>query len=653
MNKMNKFFLMGTMALSGMAGLTACSSDDDVNGNGNDGAVENGVVKTQFALNVPYASNGTRMTEGATQGNGQTSTFRGISDIRLLSFNTTPAAGVTSTTNISLGTDKDAMEQDNYRRIYRDITIPLGTNHFVFYGTATGTEPSNSTESTASQKWFQYGSLKASEDLTKKPGTTGNAGEQLAKTATELNDINFSLVAVEGQSDLALASKGIADALTELAKMSWNGETWKSLAGMTQATTKEEVRKKHAGVLYTKFTSLTAGSKTSVLATLTELKNAIGVKDQDYATPSEFLEELMNATRKAYNDVNAVDDVTEKLGLPDGVARLKFAGDAFSYVNPNVINETDNNLDYTKVCYPASLNYFVSTTLKATDDVLTGFDGWPSYSNWTKKDGTTGEVTPDWTNTGHIWGNEVTAATRSIGLEMPIQYGVANLKTQVKIADSKTVLEDNAQANGEINNRNVPINNGTTQSFKLVGIVVGGQPAKVGWNYEPLSTEDFKTAIYDNVMNTTKDTEGHDIPLYLYNNTYTNPNYTLVLDNKNNGTGVGAGQADVVYVTLELVNNSGMEFFGKDGIVPKDGKFYLVGKLDVSTANNTTGNTANKNGQDHIFVQDHTTFAKFTISSLKSAYNVIPDLRASSISLGLAVDLEWQNGMEFDYTIGD
>lgn len=651
---MNKFFLMGTMALSGMAGLTACSSDDDVNGNGNDGAVENGVVKTQFALNVPYASNGTRMTEGATQGNGQTSTFRGISDIRLLSFNTTPAAGVTSTTNISLGTDKDAMEQDNYRRIYRDITIPLGTNHFVFYGTATGTEPSNSTETNASQKWFQYGSLEASEDLTKKPGTTGNAGEQLAKTATELNNINFSLVAVEGQRNLESASKAISDALTTLATMSWNGETWKSLAGMTQATTQEEVRKKHAGVLYTKFTSLTAGSKTSVLATLTELKNAIGVADKDYGTtPSEFLEALMNATRKAYNDVNGAEDATAVLGLPDGVAKLKFENDKFSYVNPNAIDEANNNLDYKKVCYPASLNYFVSTTLKATDDVLTGFEGWPSYSNWTKKNETTGEVTPNWDGTGHTWGNEVTAATRSIGLEMPIQYGVANLKTQVKIAASQTVLEDNAQENGEIENRKIDIYNSatSTQSFKLVGIVVGGQPAKVGWNYEPLAEEDFKTAIYDNVMNTTKDTEGHDIPLYLYNNAYTNPNYTLVLDNKNNGTGLAAGQADVVYVTLELVNNSGMEFFGKDGIVPKDGKFYLVGKLDVSTANNTTGNTANKNGQDHIFVQDHTTVAKFTISSLKSAYNVIPDLRASSISLGLAVDLEWQNGMEFDYTI--
>lgn len=394
-------------------------------------------------------------------------------------------------------------------------------------------------------------------------------------------------------------------------------------------------------MLYNKFIKLTAGSKTSVLATLKELKLAIGVPDSKYQNPSEFLQKLMNETNTAYSDIAAGKDATKELGLPDGVAVLEFKNGAFSYVesSTNALGEVKNLLDYKKVCYPASLNYWINTTLKATDDVLNGFVGWPEYSDWTKD---------DWSKaTGHTWGSSVTSATRSIGLEKAIQYAVATLKTQVRVKEGETTLFDNAQANGEIENRNVPINNKTTnaQSFTLTGVIVGGQPSKVGWNYVAKADEDFKSAIYDNEMN--KGREDDNMTLEVRNDQLTRPNYTLVLDNKR----ADNKEADVVYVTLELVNNSGMEFFGHDGIVPQGGKFYLVGKLDTTDATNTGDNKVDKKSQDHIFVQDHTTVARFTIGSLKNAYNTIPDLRSSSISLGLAVNLEWQNGMVFDYTI--
>ena len=118
-------------------------------------------------------------------------------------------------------------------------------------------------------------------------------------------------------------------------------------------------------------------------------------------------------------------------------------------------------------------------------------------------------------------------------------------------------------------------------------------------------------------------------------------NYTLVLDNKDTSS-ESATQSNV-NVVIELENKAG-DFYGVDGLIPKDSKFYLAGTLDLSK-NNTT-----EDGKmlDHVFINDHTTVANFTITNLKKAYNCIPDLRTSKINVGLAVDLKWESGINFD-----
>lgn len=133
----------------------------------------------------------------------------------------------------------------------------------------------------------------------------------------------------------------------------------------------------------------------------------------------------------------------------------------------------------------------------------------------------------------------------------------------------------------------------------------------------------------------------NDAPMYAKNETSaSNANYTLVFDNKN-------ATKKEVYVTIELENNSGMDFYGNDGIILKNAKFYLVGKLDPTASTATTKPT----GVDRVFVQDHITKANFNIKDLKSAYNCIPDLRTSGINVGLAVDLSWKTGITFDVDI--
>jgi hypothetical protein len=50
-----------------------------------------------------------------------------------------------------------------------------------------------------------------------------------------------------------------------------------------------------------------------------------------------------------------------------------------------------------------------------------------------------------------------------------------------------------------------------------------------------------------------------------------------------------------------------------------------------------------------VFIQDFVTNATFRIgaTSLQNAYYSVPDLRASQMSLGLSVDLQWLPGIDY------
>ena len=103
----------------------------------------------------------------------------------------------------------------------------------------------------------------------------------------------------------------------------------------------------------------------------------------------------------------------------------------------------------------------------------------------------------------------------------------------------------------------------------------------------------------------------------------------------------------MVYVTVELENNMG-DFYGAEGLIPKDTRFYLVGQLDPNASAGVNKPSGTAETLDHVFIKDHTTIANFTITSLQNAYNHIPDMRTSKINVGLAVDLKWESGITFN-----
>lgn len=608
MKKVKFFGLAGFILLASGAGFSSCSSDsaDPTGGTG----VAGQVVKAQFAINIPYGGNSstnqakkvTRMTDEMTQ---QSNNFRGISHIVLLTFSEDPetAGTINADKPISIGTDGNAYAQADYRRLYRDIEIPVGTSHMIFYGRAT----------------------KENGDSEFKTGKITDKGDK--NTEKTLANISHELTAISSEANFATdpdAAK-IINALNNIANANVNeggtDYTWAKIDNvLTLPSWLTEHEKEFLKTRYEEFTSLKAGSKTSVVAFINNLKAALKGETADATIPDEkkLTKAIYKQCEAALTSIEGID-FPGKFNLPDGAATLSWSSGGFAYSVPESATfVTGNTINYQKICYPAELSYFVSTKTMVSDQDISNLSEFPTYDNWIKQAGA------DWTGK-NFDEKAVENSTRTVGLKNPVQYSVAVLKSTVRC--NAGTLEDNAQAAGFKTNQSITV---TDNSFPVTGILIGGQPASVDWKYEPATTgESFANTIYDKEMN--------GAPMYAKNEANaSNANYTLVFDNKST-------DKKPVFVTIELKNNSGMDFYGKDGVVPNGAKFYLVGELDPGK----TGLTL-PTGVDRVFVQDHITTANFTIKDLKKAYNCIPDLRTSGINVGLAVDLSWKSGIEFN-----
>lgn len=597
MKKLNSFLLMGTVALAGLGVMSSCSSDDL----GNDPTTNPGetkAVKTQFALNIPRANGGTRMSDQNTQANKN---FLGMQDIRMYSFNAAPAAGSTSTATFTLAGIASGISESASSKIYSDVSVPVGTTHFLFYAHA----PQGTTDT----EKFAKGFLTFTAPETETTATSGISAELVAVKGTDatspaaLLDILNGVAGVTGWAD--------ADATSELGK------------------------------LYTKYTSAKAGSASSILLTLQSLYNNLGgfvtganadAKTIAKAIRTKIAESFTATTGTdgyvtlAYKATGDVSKYPNNINLPDGAVQLTFGTDKqFAYAKTSNLTGIQQ-LDAAKICFPASIYYFQSSDIAATAKELET-NQWPTTTtNWA----TTAPWLKDASNLADGWTASVQPTTRSIAMRQNINYGVANLATTVKCGAAS--LEDNKGLSVTDPSEFAGTVAVPEAGFTVTGLLIGGQPTKVGFNFQPASNDAFDQTIYDNNLT----------DIVAKNGTASTANYTIVLPNDKGRT---ATDQNTVNVAIELTNNSGVAFRGADGIIPAGGKFYLVGQLapkDHNVANVT--NPA-------VFMSDYMTTLKLTIKSLKNAYNTIPDLRSTKLQLGLSVDLDWQTGIQFDVNI--
>lgn len=297
--------------------------------------------------------------------------------------------------------------------------------------------------------------------------------------------------------------------------------------------------------------------------------------------------------------------------------------------------------------YPAELLYFGNSPIRVSNKehkpnaYPNGVGNWDTDASWSE----------DWLKDSHV-----TSKTQSVAMKNDINYGTALMKTTVSYG--ATTLKDNNHAiqkykDPSIGDNDEPDNEITVNgaSFKVVGVVISGQSKQVGWDFLP-KTGSAQGYVYDYSISSVGaiPTTGSSVP-----------NYTLVFDNYNATAAAESKPQDKVYVALELYNNSGSDFFGEHGIIRDGGTFYLIGELDPAKAGlqapawpaNHPLPPYNADGSSkkiaRVFMQDYMTSANFVIgvNSLKHAYLTVPDLRYSSLTLGLSVDLHWSTGLNF------
>ena len=515
--------------LSGVVSFTACNNKAQEEVQAPNPTYDGEAVKTQFAISIPRAAK-TRMSAENTQNNN--SNFLGMQRIKLYPYQSAATASLSGVINLG-DINNTELSADDGVKVYSDLRIPVGTDHFLLYAEAKGsaTATSNVTDK------FERGVLNSS----------------LPVSATS-GDINFELVKVqENAASITIPQTAFLTLLNAVA----NANGWKEY---------ETSNSDLLASLYTKYTQMMhSGAADDILATMQALYDALGaVSGQD---------ELVNAIKTAMTgnglsesggtlsytgDLTAYNSYPINLNLPKGAVGVKWNQDKFEY-NNSIDVETVGTMDVNpaKICFPASLNYFVNTELKAMSTDVE----FPNFANW--KDGS-------WTGWESATGS-VSASTMTIALTKPVNYSVANLALTVKCKGKElpdnTELRENYESGEAVSNNPVTV---PADGFPVTGVLIGGQPDKVDYQFIPADGADNTMVIYDNAMSAGFAAKAE---------TVSDKNYTLVLDNK-------AAEVQPVYIAVELKNTSGKEFYGRDGIVPNGGTFYLVGALNPDVATN-------------------------------------------------------------------
>lgn len=403
----------------------------------------------------------------------------------------------------------------------------------------------------------------------------------------EPKDIRFSLESI--YPTIHQNAEELASYMTKIAKAEGNGISWKNAPDAT-------MRLMYVNFVYQIGASssgeILPGSATDIKAYTQALIIDLNALTLTNADDIAIRAAIINKIETEYN--NSWDNFPASIGLPDGAIVIRWDGEKFvpqlTYTSFADINGID------RFAYPAELYYYGNSRIKTSN--IDNRRGAYTDREWS-------DVLADYEyDNASVNGN-----TQAVAIKDPLQYGVAHLQIALKMTDT-SVLKD---ARGI----NVPVG---TENFPLTGIIVGGQ-LPVGFDFSPntsypVYSEGDVKFIYDNQLPT----------LYLSSSAdATEVTNTLVLQSYDH---------QKVPVLLEFINNSGVDFKGQDGIVYQGTKFYLAGEVDP--ADGTGGDTS---AVGRVFTQDYTTTLNMKVTSLAKAYNVVPNLLAPRLELGIQLVL--------------
>ena len=556
MRKVHSFVLMTAIALTGTTAFTACSSNDleeerivcDDNGTAG--------VKSEFVISIPRkVLSITRMSDYVTQMSGDVDGFRGIDNIRLIPFNVdviaknSPKHG--DIMRLSAASSLSSPGAANYK-VYSDQFVPVGTKRFLFYGRAmAGDAEADFSEMDMADK-FTNGALNV---------------QGLEESADWTPDkIQFSLEQINTSSDAQAndeTGKRIVGLLTDLAKMTSDAAAPNNKWSTTDVTVMAS--------LYKQFTAISTSSSNTLAVILSKLYFAL--ENIPTGNKARKLAENLKAkilTACAETPINGYpvklkgeyEDYPYNIGLPDGAVRVRWDGAEFKDVT--AVYSKDFSEVLTNYCYPAALWYFTNSPLKAAN--VKKSNDYKSEESWE------GVINTVYDGTSDV----VEESTQSVALVNAADYGVGRLETYLKMPEGTFY-----DANGNV----VNVSNGYT----MKGLLLGGQNS-VGYQFTPKVAQN--RTIYDRDIT-------NSITAELGKTTLT-CNQTLALE---------TDDGQVIYAAIELINN-GEDFMGADGIIPANGTFYLVVKLDPAAATNKKDVDINQ-----IIKQDYVTKLVVTIKN--------------------------------------
>lgn len=362
-------------------------------------------------------------------------------------------------------------------------------------------------------------------------------------------------------------------------------------------------------------------------ATVKKWLEALATVSQDYISspPSAvgeneiaILGAIKSAVESIVNDNDKLSTISDNsyprdIKLPDGAAALRWIENVEEFVPQMETTTLDNINAMSRYAYPAALYYFVDSSIQTSN----GLVSFPTEFN-----GITSEVTM--TAWGQILekftdGGEVTSSTKAIALKAPVQYAIAQLQVSIK-ASASTLSDATTPTPQSISTTN----NEAAPSFPLVGVIVCGQ-RPVDYKFDPVNSNADVKFIYDSQV----------ISGCSLSTTLSNACNTLVLQSLD----TGSDDDKDVKIILEFQNNSDNDFVGVDGTIYRGTRFYLIGKVDVSSPT-SDGDTDTAN-DGRVFTKDYITTVNMTVTSLAKAYNVLPNLLSKNLEIGVMTTPEW------------
>lgn len=598
---MKKFMYFGIAAIA--LSMAACSSDDEVAQ-----PEELGVVKTQFTLAIPGNVN-TRMSEAVTQAQ-ENPVFRGMDNIVLIPFGT-PASGTTTKDIIGSG---DNRLGNNLNLGSTEIAKTFVSAYSSTTGAGAGLVNNNNSKlyynvevPIGTKSFLFYGKAMDENVADGNPQQVNGAltFTGMPNTETTPANVSASLVKIYEAPE---GGNGVGNALVAYLTAIANAKVG---TGDDATPAWEDAATSMYQGLFKQFTSARAGSSADVQALVDSLYNQLKDVTNDNATAivNAIKTKATVGTDGSLTFDTSLNGYPANIYLPDGAAVIWWDSTAkkFLAMTQDYGNNLGMNIAGLDVySYPASLYYRVNSTIHTDTE--------SKESLYNQENATWESITSQYATAN----GTVAVNTKSIAISNQIQYAVARLALKVK-ANTATLQDA----------ENVALN-ASGSNFQVTGVLIGGQPASVDYLFVPKANAAYSKTIYDNQipegMNLVTSTSDDNLVA----------NNTLVLET--------ASTEKTVNFAVEFLNNSGKDFVGKDGIIPNGCKFYLIGQLDINKLTNPTIN--------QIFKQDYVTEVIAKVGSLRQAYNVIPDLRAPKLELGLSVDLTWQQANTYEVDLG-